>query len=193
MIGMHNVYNALGAVATLAALGHDAARLCAGLADFAGVPGRLEAVTGGQDFQIYVDFAHTPDGLENVLKSLEPYKQGKLFTVFGCGGDRDRAKRPKMAAIAARHSDWVCVTSDNPRSEDPRAIAQEVASGFPEGFTEFSVVIDRRKAIRQALLKAREGDIVLLAGKGHERNQIVGDRVLPFSDREEAEKVLNGR
>ncbi len=192
MIGTHNVYNALGAIATLASLGHDAGRLCEGLADFSGVPGRLESVAGGQDFLIFVDFAHTPDGLENVLRSLRPYKKGKLITVFGCGGDRDRSKRPKMARIAAELSDWVCVTSDNPRSEDPRAIAEEVVSGFPGNFRDFTTVLDRGKAIRQALLRAREGDIVLLAGKGHERTQIIGDRVIPFNDREEAEKVISG-
>ncbi len=192
MIGTHNVYNAIGAVATLSSLGHDVGRLCESLADFAGVPGRLESIARGQDFLIFVDFAHTPDGLENVLKSLRPYKKGKLITVFGCGGDRDRGKRPQMARIAAELSDWVCVTSDNPRSEDPRAIVQEIVSGFPESFRDFTTVLDRSKAIRQALLKAREGDIVLLAGKGHERTQIIGDRVIPFNDREEAEKVLSG-
>jgi len=113
--------------------------------------------------------------------------------VFGCGGDRDRDKRPKMARIAAEWSDFVYVTSDNPRSEDPKAIAAEICAGFPADFKNYTVVIDRRKAIRQAFLSAHEGDVVLLAGKGHERTQIIGSQVLPFSDREEAEKVLHGR
>ena len=143
---------------------------------------------------VLVDFAHTPDGLENVLRSLAGDRgAGRLLVVFGCGGDRDRTKRPKMGQIASRWADHVYVTTDNPRSEDPRAIADEVCAGFPQGFDKISVILDRRKAIRQALLSARTGDIVLLAGKGHERSQITGEQILPFSDREEAERVLNGR
>jgi UDP-N-acetylmuramoyl-L-alanyl-D-glutamate--2,6-diaminopimelate ligase len=149
-------------------------------------------VNEGQNFHVFVDYAHTPDGLENVLRSLVPYKKNKLIAVFGCGGDRDRGKRPQMARIAAQLSDHVFVTSDNPRSEDPKAIAREVCAGFPVDFKDYTVAVDRKKAIRQALLSAREGDIVLLAGKGHETTQVVGDRVIAFSDREEARKVLHG-
>ncbi|MGH7198795.1 MAG: UDP-N-acetylmuramoyl-L-alanyl-D-glutamate--2,6-diaminopimelate ligase [Candidatus Omnitrophota bacterium] len=192
LIGTHNVYNVLGALGVMAGLGFDV-RKCAGeLKHFKGVPGRLESVDEGQNFLVFVDYAHTPDGLENVLKSLAPYKKDKLIAVFGCGGDRDRGKRPQMARIASEFCDQVFVTSDNPRSEDPKAIAQEVCAGFPAHFKDFTVAVDRRKAIRQALLSAREGDIVLLAGKGHETTQIVGDRTLAFSDREEARKVLRG-
>ena len=193
LAGLHNVYNVLGVFAVMHGLGFSVESAAKNLRSFAGVPGRLEEVSGGQDFKVYVDFAHTPDGLFNVLKALQEYRKKKLLVVFGCGGDRDRDKRPKMARIAGELSDFVYVTSDNPRSENPRAIADEICAGFPKDFKNYTVVLDRRKAIRQALLSAREGDVVLLAGKGHERTQIIAGEAFPFSDREEAEKVLNGR
>ncbi len=193
LVGLHNVYNVLGALAVMQSLGFDPENSLKNLPTFPGVPGRLEKVDLGQDFRVFIDFAHTPDGLENVLGSLMPYKSGKLILVFGCGGDRDRGKRPKMAAIASRFCEQVYVTSDNPRSEDPREIAREICAGFPENFKRFAVVPDRHQALRQALMAARKGDIVLLAGKGHERTQVLKDCVIPFSDREEAEKVLSGR
>lgn len=192
LIGVHNVYNALGALGAMAGLGFDVKKAAARLKNFGGVPGRLEAVSGGQDFLVFVDFAHTPDGLQNVLASLKPYQKKKLIAVFGCGGDRDRTKRPKMGKIAAQFCDFIYVTSDNPRSEDPKRIAQEICAGFPAHFKKYALIGDRKKAIRQALLSARSGDIVLLAGKGHERTQVVGDKAFPFSDREEAQKVLHG-
>ncbi len=192
LIGVHNVYNALGALGVMAGLGFDVKKAAAALKNFGGVPGRLEAVNAGQDFLVFVDFAHTPDGLQNVLASLKPYQKNKLIVVFGCGGDRDRTKRPRMGKSAAELCDFVYVTSDNPRSEDPGVIADEIRAGFPADFKKYSVTLDRKKAIRQALLSARDGDIVLLAGKGHERTQVVGDKALPFSDREEAERVLRG-
>jgi UDP-N-acetylmuramoyl-L-alanyl-D-glutamate--2,6-diaminopimelate ligase len=193
MVGLHNVYNALGSLAVAVSLGMDLAKACRSLKDFEGAPGRLEAVQAGQDFSVLIDFAHTPDGLENVLSSLEPYRKKRLLVVFGCGGDRDKTKRPLMGRIAAERSDFVYVTSDNPRSEDPKEIAKDVCAGFPADFKNFSVVIDRRKAIRQALLSARSGDIVLLAGKGHETSQVIGTQKFPFSDHQEAQKVLCGR
>lgn len=193
LIGLHNVGNSLGALAVLEALGLDAFRAAGSLGAFPGVPGRLEAVDRGQNFSVFIDFAHTPDGIENALSALGAVKKEKLFVVFGCGGDRDKEKRPKMARIAARFCDWIYVTSDNPRSEDPAVIAREVCAGFPEGYKNFTVILDRRKAVRQALLAARAGDVVLLAGKGHERSQVVGDRSFPYQEREEAERVLNGR
>ncbi len=192
LIGLHNVYNVLGALAVMAGLGFDIERAARQLESFQGVPGRLEAVTCGQNFLVFVDFAHTPDGLENVLSTLKPYRRNKLTVVFGCGGDRDPGKRPTMAAIASRYCDHVYVTSDNPRSEDPKKITQEVCRGFPDHFKEYTVVLDRKKAIRQALLSARREDIVLLAGKGHETTQVFKDQTIPFSDKKEAERVLNG-
>ena len=193
LVGTHNVYNALAALAALQASGYDAREMASGLADFAGVPGRLEPVDCGQEFSVFIDYAHTPDGLEKVLSSLKPTAKNRLFVVFGCGGDRDRAKRPKMGVVASRFCDHVYLTSDNPRSEDPQAIIEEIKAGFPEGFNNYTVVIDRKKAIRQAFLLARRDDTVLLAGKGHETSQVIGDRVLPFSEKEEAEKILSGR
>lgn len=192
LTGLHNVYNALGSLAVMKSLGFNLASAAAHLTNFTGVPGRLEKVDRGQNFFVFVDYAHTPDGLENVLRSLKPYKQARLITLFGCGGDRDKGKRPKMADIASRYSDYVIVTSDNPRSEDAREIARQVCAGFPSGFKDYSTVLDRKKAIRQALLSAKPLDIVLLAGKGHETVQIIGNEQIPFNDREEAGKVLDG-
>ena len=192
LMGRHNLYNALGALGLLQGAGSSLEKAAGNLRHFGGVPGRLEKIEAGQNFTVLVDFAHTPDGLENVLHSLQPYKKKRLSVVFGCGGDRDKAKRPLMGGIASHLSDFVYVTSDNPRSEDPRTIAEEVQAGFPKDFDRYAVVLDRHKAIRRALMDAREGDIVLLAGKGHERTQVIGSRAFPFSDREEAEKVLSG-
>lgn len=194
LIGRHNVSNVLGALGVLSALGEDIERCVEALEGFGGVPGRLESIERGQQFPVFVDFAHTPDGLENVLSALRPYvaSQGRLIVVFGCGGDRDRTKRPKMGAIAARLADSVIVTSDNPRSEDPSAIAAEIRAGFPAGYKSAVTVLDRSRAVREALLKARAGDIVLLAGKGHEQYQIVKGVRLDYSDRRTAERVLDG-
>ncbi len=193
LAGVHNVYNALGSLAVMKALGFDLAAAARNLASFEGVPGRLEPVDRGQNFFVFVDYAHTPDGLENVLKCLRPYKKAKLITVFGCGGDRDRGKRPRMAKIAGEYSDYVVVTSDNPRSEDPSEIAGQIRAGFSSNFKNYAVTLDRKKAIRQALLMARKNDVVVLAGKGHETTQVVGNEAFPFNDREEAERVLDGR
>jgi UDP-N-acetylmuramoyl-L-alanyl-D-glutamate--2,6-diaminopimelate ligase len=193
LAGVHNIYNVLGALGVVKALGLDFQKVTPALKEFKGVPGRLEQVKEGQSFPVFIDFAHTPDGLQNVLKSLKPYKQRKLILVFGCGGERDRDKRPKMAKVASQFSDLVIVTSDNPRTENAKDIAEEIKAGFPKEFTDHSIILDRRKAIRHALLTARSGDIVLLAGKGHEKYQIIGTEALPFSDKEEAKRVLNGR
>ncbi len=193
LVGLHNVYNVLGAFGVLYGLGFSLEKAAANLASFAGVPGRLERVVEGQNFKVYIDFAHTPDGLLNVLGSLQEYRKKKLLLVFGCGGDRDRGKRPKMAAVAAELADFIYITSDNPRSENPKIIADEICAGFPLDFKNYTVVLDRRKAIRQALMAAREGDVVLLAGKGHEKTQVVGGEVLPFSDLDETQKVLRGK
>jgi UDP-N-acetylmuramoyl-L-alanyl-D-glutamate--2,6-diaminopimelate ligase len=192
LVGLHNVYNGLAALAGFEVLGFPLEKAAEALRGFRGVPGRLESVDCGQRFRVFIDYAHTPDGLFHVLKSLVPYKTSRLFAVFGCGGDRDRDKRPKMGKIAGDFCDQVFVTSDNPRSENPRTIAEEICSGFPKGFSRYAVVLDRRKAIRQALLAARPGDIVLLAGKGHETVQVVGSQALAFNERQEAEKVLRG-
>lgn len=189
LVGRHNFMNVLGACATALALGVDDAAIARGVAALASVPGRLEAVDAGQDFEVLVDYAHTDDALEKVLLLLKPLASGRLLTVFGCGGDRDRTKRPRMGRVAARLSDRVFVTSDNPRGEDPAAIAREVLAGVPAG-SAVAVELDRRRAIERALDEARRGDVVLIAGKGHEDYQIVGSKRSRFDDRIVARELL---
>jgi UDP-N-acetylmuramoyl-L-alanyl-D-glutamate--2,6-diaminopimelate ligase len=154
------------------------------------VPGRFEPVDEGQGFTVLVDYAHTPDSLENVLRAARRLSAGKVISVFGAGGDRDRDKRPKMGRAGAEGSDLTVITSDNPRSEDPEAIVAEVAAGA-EGASELEVVVDRRAAIALALARAKPGDAVVIAGKGHEQGQEFEDgRKIPFDDREVAREEL---
>jgi UDP-N-acetylmuramoyl-L-alanyl-D-glutamate--2,6-diaminopimelate ligase len=156
--------------------------IVSGLESLARVPGRLEPVTaeGSSGPRVLVDFAHTPEALERVLSGLRPLVRGKLVVVFGCGGDRDRGKRPLMARAVERHADLCIVTSDNPRSEDPAEIARQVVAGFEKGA--YHVELDRRRAIFEAVDGAREEDLVLVAGKGHETGQVLSDRTVPFDD-----------
>jgi UDP-N-acetylmuramoyl-L-alanyl-D-glutamate--2,6-diaminopimelate ligase len=183
--GGFNVENVLCAVtlAELLELPHAAVR--AGISSVPGVPGRFEAVEAGQPFTVLVDYAHTPDGLENVLHSAREITTGRLICVFGCGGDRDRGKRPLMGRVARRLSDVPLVTSDNPRSEDPDAIIAEIMDGVP-----MEAEPDRRAAIERAVGMARPGDVVVIAGKGHEQGQQFADRTLPFDDRTVAREAL---
>lgn len=191
LLGVHNVQNALAAAATALALGVRVESIVSGIETLGLVQGRLERVDGGRPFRVFVDYAHTPDGLERVLSTLRPLTRRKLSVVFGCGGDRDRGKRPKMGAIAARLADTVYLTSDNPRGEDPVAIAQDVLAGVDAAHTRCVVVeLDRRRAIRAAIESARTGDVILIAGKGHENYQIIGDATLPFDDRQVAREAL---
>ncbi len=188
LIGRHNVLNALAAAATVHALGVDSGAIREGLEHIEGVPGRLQrAEPAGWPFSVFVDYAHTDDALRNVLTALRPLTAGRLVCVFGCGGDRDRTKRPRMAAAVEELADAAIVTSDNPRSEEPRAIIDEIVGGFPGARRcDVQLEVDRRLAIEKALAEARAGDTVLIAGKGHEDYQIVGDRVLRFDDLEVA-------
>jgi len=188
-LGDYSVHNALAAVATGVALGVPLDAIRAGIAATPQVPGRFEAVDAGQDFVVAVDYAHKPGALERVLQSARALRPARLITVFGCGGDRDRSKRPLMGAIAARLSDLVVVTSDNPRSEEPRAIIDEILHGIPAG-TALFVEPDRARAIGKALRQARSGDIVVIAGKGHETYQILGNRRIDFDDRKVAAAAL---
>jgi UDP-N-acetylmuramoyl-L-alanyl-D-glutamate--2,6-diaminopimelate ligase len=183
--GGFNVENVLCAVtlAELLELPHAAVR--AGISSVPGVPGRFEAVEAGQPFTVLVDYAHTPDGLENVLESAREITAGRLICVFGCGGDRDRGKRPLMGRVARRLADVPLVTSDNPRSEDPEAIIAEIMDGIP-----MAAESDRRAAIERAVAIARPGDVVVIAGKGHEQGQQFADRTLPFDDRTVAREAL---
>jgi UDP-N-acetylmuramoyl-L-alanyl-D-glutamate--2,6-diaminopimelate ligase len=193
LAGQFNVANALGALAAADAVGIDLDTAVAGLEALAGVPGRFDRVDAGQPFTVLVDYAHTPDSLDNLLRAARAVTGGRVIVVFGCGGDRDRAKRPIMGEIAGRLADLAVVTSDNPRSEDPQAIVDQVAEGVargagPDGFL---VEVDRRTAIRTALALAAPGDAVLLAGKGHEQGQeFAGGRKLPFDDRQVATEEL---
>lgn len=186
LIGAHNVSNILGALASAVALDIPKKAMKRGVESMERVPGRLEAVDAGQPFKIFVDFAHTEDALFNVLSLLKGLPKNRIVTVFGCGGDRDRTKRPLMGKVACEYSDHVVVTSDNPRSEDPRAIINEIVSGVSGRFSNYDVLPDRREAISKALSLASRDDIIVIAGKGHENYQIIGDKVMPFDDREVA-------
>lgn len=188
MLGRFNAHNAAGAFTAAAALGVDAEAGARALAAFAGVPGRLERVDGGRDVVVVVDYAHTPDALARALAACREHAPGRVLCVFGCGGDRDRGKRPQMGAIAARLADRAWVTNDNPRSEDPAAIAREIVAGAPGAG--LATILDRREAIAAALAAARPGDVVLVAGKGHEATQTIGAQVLPFDDRAVARELL---
>jgi UDP-N-acetylmuramoyl-L-alanyl-D-glutamate--2,6-diaminopimelate ligase len=191
MPGHFNVANALGAFAAAGALGVDAEAAAAGLAAAARVPGRFELIDEGQGFAVLVDYAHTPDSIENVLRAARRLTAGKLISVFGAGGDRDTAKRPLMGRAGGVLSDVAIVTSDNPRSEDPEAIVAEVAAGAREGDAELLVEVDRHAAIALALGRARPGDTVVIAGKGHEQGQeFEGGRKVPFDDRTVAREEL---
>jgi UDP-N-acetylmuramoyl-L-alanyl-D-glutamate--2,6-diaminopimelate ligase len=193
LAGLFNVYNALAAAAAGIGLGVDQEVIRRGLESVTGVPGRFETVDAGQDFTVIVDYAHTPDGLANVLRAARGMGGGKLITVFGCGGDRDRGKRPLMGAIAAAHSDLCVVTSDNPRSEEPEAIIADIVAGIAPGTGgEVKVESDRRRAIQLALEAARAGDVVVIAGKGHETYQLVKGQSFPFDDRAVARELLGG-
>jgi UDP-N-acetylmuramoyl-L-alanyl-D-glutamate--2,6-diaminopimelate ligase len=188
--GHFNVANALGAFAVAEAMGVGSEIAAAGLARAARVPGRFEPIDEGQGFSVLVDYAHTPDSLENVLRAARRLTAGKLISVFGAGGDRDRDKRPKMGRAGAELSDLAVITSDNPRSEDPEAIVAEVAAGAGDA-RELEIVLDRREAIALALGRARPGDTVVIAGKGHEQGQEFEDgRKVPFDDREVAREEL---
>jgi len=187
LLGRFNVENVLGAIAAARLLGISGDAVSAGVMTVEGVPGRFEAVDEHQDFAVVVDYAHTPDSLENVLRAARDLAEGRVVCVFGCGGERDRSKRPLMGAIAAKASDVAIVTSDNPRGEDPDAIIEEILRGVDRSV---EVEPDRRAAIERALGLARPGDVVVIAGKGHEQGQEIAGRVVPFDDREVARDVL---
>jgi UDP-N-acetylmuramoyl-L-alanyl-D-glutamate--2,6-diaminopimelate ligase len=197
LVGEHNVANALQATATAHVLGLEIDVLAGGLRRCAAPPGRLEPVDDGAvPFRVLVDYAHTDDALLNVLAAVRPLVRGdgRLRVVFGCGGDRDRTKRPRMAATAWRYADEVIVTSDNPRTEDPEAIVDDVMSGVPEDRVDRTTrLVDRRRAIEAAIARSARDDVVLIAGKGHEDYQIIGTEKRPFDDREVARAALRAR
>jgi UDP-N-acetylmuramoyl-L-alanyl-D-glutamate--2,6-diaminopimelate ligase len=194
LVGQYNLENLLAAVGAVVHVGLDLQLVANAIPGFPGVPGRMERVQihPQQDISVIVDYAHTPDSLENLLKAARPFIPGKMICVFGCGGDRDRTKRPKMGKIAAELADLAVVTSDNPRTENPEKILQDVLAGIPD-IVQPMVVSDRATAIRTAILQAQPGDGVLLAGKGHEDYQILGTEKIHFDDREQAREALQQR
>ena len=199
LIGRPNVYNILAAVATATSLEVPLDAIERGVQSLEAVPGRFQLVSSPRDEVIVVvDYAHTDDALRNLLETARPLARGRLITVFGCGGDRDRTKRPLMGAVAGRLSDLIVVTSDNPRTEDPKRIIEEIRRGLTADTRKDSeqrllTIVDRRDAIGKAIGLARPGDLVLIAGKGHEKYQMVGDRVLPFDDVVVAREALTRR
>ena len=200
LVGRPNVYNILAATATAVSIDVPIAAIEAGVSGLSGVPGRFEVVsTPGDEVTVVVDYAHTDDALRNLLETARPLSAKRLITVFGCGGDRDRSKRPLMGMVAARLSDVVVITSDNPRSEEPARIIEEIERGIPAGSQASSrspvveSLVDRAAAIERAVAIAAPGDVVLVAGKGHEKYQQIGDRVLPFDDGEVARAALAKR
>ena len=194
LVGQYNISNMLAAVGAALHLGLDLDDIVEALPKFPGVPGRMERVEiqPEQDISVIVDYAHTPDSLQNLLKATRPFIKGKMICVFGCGGDRDRTKRPQMGKIAAELADVAVVTSDNPRTEDPERILQDILEGIPST-VEPMVICDRATAIRSAIRQAQPGDGVLIAGKGHEDYQILGTEKIHFDDREQAREALGER
>jgi len=195
LVGEHNVYNLLGAIGVALHAGATCDQVREAVARVTNVPGRFERVSAGQDFTVVVDYAHTEDALMRLLTAAQAVKANRIITVFGCGGDRDRGKRPKMGRAAVECSDVVVLTSDNPRTEDPMAILQEVEVGIREALqrrsqVDFHLIADRREAIATAVRLARPGDIVLIAGKGHEDYQIIGTKKFHFDDREIAREAI---
>lgn len=191
LVGKFSVYNVLAALCVAMAAKIPMEQAISSVESVKGVSGRFELVDGGQDFAVIVDYAHTPDSLENVLKTIQQFVQGKVITVVGCGGDRDRGKRPLMAQIACQYSDHAIFTSDNPRSEEPTAIIKDMENGV-KGKT-FTSIVDRKEAINHAILEANSKDVILIAGKGHETYQIIGDKVLDFDDRVVALEAIKNK
>ena len=191
--GLFNVYNTLAAIGACLQEGVSMEAIDTALKTFSSVPGRFELIEEGQDFAVVVDYAHTPDGLQNILETAKAIKENRIIIVFGCGGDRDATKRPIMGRIAAEYGDKIYVTSDNPRTEDPVQIVKDVEVGVKEALrdgTSYEVIVDRREAINHAIHDAKAGDIVIIAGKGHENYQILKNETIHFDDREEARKAL---
>jgi UDP-N-acetylmuramoyl-L-alanyl-D-glutamate--2,6-diaminopimelate ligase len=192
LLGRFNLLNIMAAVSSALVKDMALERISAGLSEFIPVKGRVNIAYAGE-FLVVVDFAHTDDALENLLKAFREISQGKLLLVFGAGGCRDKTKRPRMGRVAAKFADWVMVTSDNPRSEDPQTIISEIVTGFGDGFVDFSTEIDRKAAIEKTLDMAAPGDVVLIAGKGHEDYQIFRDQTVHFDDFEVvSEKMRKG-
>lgn len=188
ILGGFNLYNLLGSLALVKELGMSDEDIFLKLGNLKGAPGRFETLDCGQDYMVIIDYAHTGDALENILQAVQEIKSGKIITIFGCGGDRDPRKRPIMAEIAERYSDFVVLTSDNPRTENPESILEEVKSGFTK--ENHICILERAEAIAEGIRRANKGDMVLIAGKGHETYQILGRKKYHFDDREFARREI---
>lgn len=191
LIGKFNVYNVLAATATALVSGVSLQTILHVLAEMKGVPGRFEVVDGGQQFTVIVDYAHTPDSLENVLMTTKQFAKGDVYCIVGCGGDRDKTKRPLMANVASQYATYAIYTSDNPRSEEPKAILDDMIAEMKND--NYEVIVDRKEAIFTAVSKVKENDIIVIAGKGHETYQIIGTDVYDFDDREVAKEAITKR
>jgi UDP-N-acetylmuramoyl-L-alanyl-D-glutamate--2,6-diaminopimelate ligase len=192
LTGKFNVYNSLAALTVALAEGVSLKDAIASLEKVSGIAGRFQLVEGTEDFAVIVDYAHTPDSLVNILTTAREFARGRIITVFGCGGDRDRSKRPLMGKAAAQYSDYCIVTSDNPRSEDPERIIKDILPGLEEIMDKdkYQTIIDRKRAIEEAINLARKDDIIIIAGKGHETYQEIKGRKYPFDDKRVAEEIL---
>jgi UDP-N-acetylmuramoyl-L-alanyl-D-glutamate--2,6-diaminopimelate ligase len=192
LIGRHNVYNLLAAIATAIVLDVDGPAIVQGIRQLQQVPGRLERIDHGQDFYVFVDYAHTPEALEQILRTVRAETSGRLISVFGCGGDRDVGKRPVMGKIATVWSDYSVITSDNPRTEEPQRIIDDIVAGVDPSRA-YTTIVDRRQAIIHAIAMAQAQDTIVIAGKGHEDYQIIGQTRRHFDDREVARDALSHR
>ncbi len=195
MVGTFNVYNALAAITAALIENVPLEQIRHSLENIPGVDGRVELVDAGQPFAVIVDYAHTPDGLDNVLSTIKEFAEQRIITVFGCGGDRDRTKRPLMGKVAAKYSDYTFITSDNPRTEEPGFILNEIEAGLQEdriSTDRYELIVDRRHAIQKAVEMAKPGDVLLIAGKGHETYQIIGKETIDFDDRLVAKEAIRG-
>jgi len=191
LIGVYNIYNILAAISFAYSAGLKPSDTQEAIRDFKGAPGRLQPIeVCDKDFSVFIDYAHTNDALLNVLSTLKKIAKGDIIVVFGCGGDRDRKKRPEMAKVAAEFADYVVITSDNPRDEDPKKIIDDIVRGLPKDFKDYRICIDRKKAIEYAISMAKSNDMILIAGKGHECYQVFKDTTIPFDDKKTAEEIL---
>jgi UDP-N-acetylmuramoyl-L-alanyl-D-glutamate--2,6-diaminopimelate ligase len=186
LTGKFNVYNSLAAISTVVSMGYDLAEVKEQIEEISGVPGRFETINAGQDYGVIVDYAHTPDGMKNVLETAAAMDKNRLIVLFGCGGDRDRSKRPAMASLAEKYADYTIVSNDNPRSENQSKIFSEIKVGFSEEFKAYEIIADRKKAIEYAIKMAKKNDLVLLLGRGHEKYQILNNKKIKLDDRQVA-------
>lgn len=191
--GRFSVYNAMAAVVTCIGLGINADEALTALTVARGVKGRAETVYTDTDYTVIIDYAHTPDGLENIISTVSEFAQGRVITLFGCGGDRDNTKRPIMGEIAGKLSDYCIITSDNPRTEDPALIIEQIEAGIKKSDCEYVTILNRREAIEYALTVGKKGDCIILAGKGHETYQIIGEEKIDFDERDVIKEILEGK